>query len=152
MAGTSSTDDSLVIDLLHWFRDETDIDLVALVQPTSPFVTPLHIRACLDKMGGASAQTVFHVPHNYHADNQRFLRNGEVRFVSPERAQNKNGKPERLVFANCVAVDLDEAVAQRTPFPEPSVPLLIFDPFRAIDVDGPDDLKLAEAILKAGLV
>lgn len=150
-----ATDSALVIDLLRWVRECTEIDKAVLLQPTSPFVSPADIAACIDSMTGnlySSAQTVTPVAHNDHADNQRWIAGETVYFVKQDRAQSKAGKSAHYKFGNCVALNLESAHRQNTPFPITSRAILLDNPFRALDVDGPDDLKLAEAILKGGLV
>jgi CMP-N,N'-diacetyllegionaminic acid synthase len=148
-------DESLIIDLISWFAGETGVERLALVQPTSPFVTALDIVFCMRgvaEYGYASVQTIAPVAHNDHEQNQRILGDRYVEFAHSDRAHAKQGKPERYKFGNCVALDVRAAKAQRTPFPNVSFARVLDNPFRAIDIDGPDDLKLAEAILKAGLV
>lgn len=149
-----ATDEALVADLIAWFGRTLGIQALALVQPTSPFVIARDIRNCLAAVehGSVSAQTITPIAHNDHADNQRAVDGSEVYFVTPGRAQNKAGKAQRYKFGNCVAMLAQAAEWQRTPFPGPSYGIHLDNPFRAIDIDGPDDLKLAEAILKAGLV
>jgi CMP-N,N'-diacetyllegionaminic acid synthase len=148
-------DESLIVDIAIWFASEIGTDSLALVQPTSPFVTPAAIAFCIKGVvdyGYASVQTIVEVAHNDHQQNQRIFDGRYVEFVDSERAQHKQGKPSRYKFGNCVAFNVTAAKSQRTPFPKPSFGRVLDNRFRALDVDGPDDLKLAEAILKGGLV
>lgn len=157
-------DETPVIDVIaHLLRDLADRDgavaeFVALLQPTSPFLLPAHIDAAVDALmadpDAGSAQTVVPCPHNHHAVNQRIIADGEVRFRFPaERAQayNKQRKAPHLLFGNLLVFRAAAALAQHAPFATPSLPVEI--PFHyGFDLDGPDDVRLGEALLAAGLV
>ena len=64
-------------------------ELIALLQPTSPFLLPSHIAECVDALlthpEAASAQTVIPCPHAHHAVNQRVIEGGAVAFRYPDK-------------------------------------------------------------------
>lgn len=133
-------------------------DLLVLVQPTSPFVRSDHIRSLVAAMGGDvaahSGQTVSRCPHNHHAWNQREIAGGHVRFRFAEerrQAYNKQLKPALFVFGNLVAVRSSALLADRTFFAEPSLAVEIPAPYD-LDVDRPEDVVVAEALLAARAV
>lgn len=133
-------------------------DILLLVQPTSPFLRPADVTALVDAMAAApdarSGQTVTPIPHNYHAWNQRVVEDGRVRFMyAAERrsAYNKQKKPHLYSFGNLVAVRPQALLDGGDFFAEPSVAAEIHWPYN-IDVDAPDDLRLAEALIAAGMV
>ena len=133
-------------------------ELVALLQPTSPFVLPEHIDTCMENLraapDAASVQTLLRCPHHPHAYNQRIVENGYVRFrFSEERrtAHNKQAKPVHFVLGNFIGFRLQAALEQQSSFPEPSLSVEI-EQAHALDADGPWDFKLGEAMLAAGLV
>ena len=133
-------------------------ELVALLQPTSPFVLPEQIDSCMGKLtsapDAASVQTVLRSPHHSHAYNQRIIENGYVRFrFSEERraAHNKQAKPVHFMLGNFIGFRLQAALEQESSFPEPSLSIEIAQA-HALDADGPWDFQLGEAMLAAGLV
>jgi CMP-N-acetylneuraminic acid synthetase len=133
-------------------------DVVILIQPTSPFLLPEHVVAIVDlfeaKPELQSAQTIVACPHNAHAWNQRLVENGMVSFrykAERERAYNKQGKPKHFLFGNLVAARTEALMRGLSFFAEPSGAVEIARPYD-LDVDGPDDLALAEALLASGRV
>ena len=131
---------------------------VALLQPTSPFLLPGHIDRCIQLLRenpkANSSQTIARFPHNYHAYNQRISENGEVRFrFREERAAcyNKQTKPVLHVFGNLVVTRSEALLKGRGIFAEPSMACEIPTPY-ALDLDGPEDLELAEWYIQAGKV
>lgn len=133
-------------------------DVLALIQPTSPFILGTQIRQLVEAVAedkqALSGQTVYNVPHNYHAWNQRIVRAGYVEFMYAEersRAYNKQLKPALSVFGNLVVVKPEALLRNEGFFATPSVALEVTWPYN-LDVDSPEDLQLAEAILKSGLV
>jgi CMP-N-acetylneuraminic acid synthetase len=139
-------------------REGSVAEFIALIQPTSPFLLPGHVDRCLEGFGqtpeAASAQTVIHCPHNHHAYNQRVVRDGWVAFRFPDerrRAYSKQTKPVHYLFGNVVVFRTTEALKQGIVFAEPSLAFEIPTPY-GFDCDGPEDLVLGEAMLRAGIV
>lgn len=129
-----------------------------LLQPTSPFILPVHISDCVqalrhDKRAGSS-QTVAKLPHNHHAFNQRQIINGRVgfRFARQRRlGYSKQTKPTFYSFGNVVASRTLRFLSQRNVFATPSVPVLIERAY-ALDVDGPEDVAYADFCIEKGVV
>jgi CMP-N-acetylneuraminic acid synthetase len=131
---------------------------VALLEPTSPFLLPEHVEQCVVRLrarGDAdSAQTVAPVAPNSHAFNQRALRGDAVEFVfSEERRRhfNKQLKPAFYVHGNVRVFRTGSLLGKRDLYGELSLAVHI-PRLYAMDVDGPEDLQLAECILRCGLV
>lgn len=155
-----ATDDAPVADVAREFLSRQEIvpDILALVQPTSPFLLPMHVEILLDAMaatpGCKSGQTIAQVQHNAHSWNQRLYKNGLVHFMyADERrsAFNKQRKPKLYTFGNLVAVVPSALEAGMDFFAEPSVGVEIQVPYN-FDLDSPIDLLLANALLEANLV
>jgi CMP-N-acetylneuraminic acid synthetase len=130
--------------------------MVALLQPTSPFILPSHIDACvaaLDARPDAdSAQTVTQVPHNAHAFNQRVVEDGLVRFRFLEErraAYNKQRKPKHFVFGNLIVTRSTALMAGKDCFGDVSVPIEIPRTY-ALDVDTAEDVDLASFLVESG--
>lgn len=139
-------------------RQTSRPDVVALIQPTSPFLLPGHIEQLLDEMAkrsdANSGQTIARCPHNHHAWNQREVAEGTVRFAFAEerrRAYNKQKKPRFFVFGNLVATRPAALLAGESFFAEPSCGIEIEAPYD-FDLDSRHDVDLAEALLKSGAV
>lgn len=155
-----ATDGAAVADVAREFlgRQAALPDILLLIQPTSPFLQPAHIVGLLARMAAHpdcnSGQTVTPVGHNAHAWNQRLFESREVRFkFATERraAFNKQSKPKLYCFGNLVAVRPAALLAGMDFFAEPSIGCEIPWPYN-LDVDGPDDLRLAELLLHGGLI
>jgi len=128
-------------------------DFLFLIQPTSPMILPEHFsmvaKAINSDKKANSVQTVIQVPHNYHAWNQREITNNNVTFFySNERAKayNKQKKPPLYAFGNLVAVRVESLLAGGDFFNQPSLAVVIPRSY-GLDVDGPDDLIIAETLL-----
>jgi len=126
-------------------------DAVALLQPTSPFVTPEIINQCIKefKPDINSVQTVSLPPHNHHAYNQRVMKHNFVfwRFIERYECYNKQLKPKFWIFGNLVITRtwaLDSGM-----FAEPSIGIPV-SRHEAVDIDGPEDLEYAEYLIERG--
>jgi len=150
----------VLVDLLENMEGKENRlpQFVALLQPTSPFVLPDHIQACISKLNqnkkANSAQTITTFPHNFHAYNQRVVKEGYVHFRFPRHRKkdwNKQKKPRFYAFGNVVVTKTIALLRTRDVFAIPSIPHNI--PFHyALDVDGPDDLVSAEIMIQNGFV
>jgi len=137
----------------YYGQDEERHYAIALIQPTSPFLLPYQINECIKRLKEEpdlqSVQTVCKVPHNYHAWNQRVLKQGRVTWAYNQRewAYNKEKKPILYKFGNLV-ITKTESLEKGIVFAQPSaaVPIGIYD---SMDIDGRDDLLIADALIEA---
>jgi CMP-N-acetylneuraminic acid synthetase len=159
-----SRDDTPVSDVVRYVlrtlaeRNGEAPGLVALLQPTSPFLLPGHIDDCVAALrrdpDADSAQTVTEVFHNAHAFNQRVIEGSSVRFCFLEerrRAFNKQLKPKHYLFGNLVVSRTRALLSGKDCFGDRSVPIEI-PRACALDVDTQDDLDYADYLLKEGKV
>ncbi len=123
--------------------------MVALLQPTSPFLLPAHIDECVAALRAHpeadSAQTITAVYHNAHAFNQRVVVDGKVqfRFLEERRAAyNKQRKPKHYTFGNLVITRSRALLEGQDCFGNVSVPFEIPRAY-ALDVDTAEDLDYA---------
>lgn len=157
-------DDTPVYEVVaHFLRDLAEregqvAEIIALLQPTSPFLLPEHIEGCVQGLradpAAGSAQTVVPCPHNAHAYNQRLVADGKVRFRFPEErrlAYNKQTKPPHYLFGNLLVFRGAAALAQGSLFAEPSLAVPISRPYD-FDADDAADFLLGGLILAQGLV
>ena len=119
---------------------------------------PEHIDRCIEMIkndiNAGSAQTIATFPHNYHAFNQRVINGKKVQFVfREERRQcyNKQKKPIFHCFGNIVVTRTQALIEKKEIFAEPSLGWEIPFPY-ALDVDGPEDLEMAEWYVQKGKV
>lgn len=133
-------------------------EYLVLLEPTSPFVAPGDIEACLDRLdadaAADSAQTVTQVSSNSHAYNQRYHDENGSNFLYPQERKvcvNKQSKPVFYIHGNVRVMRVQSLLRTRSIFGTRSLPIEI-PKIRAMDVDSPDDLLLAEAIIASGLV
>ncbi len=159
-----AADDTNVLDVLIFLLEQFQKTegilpfLIVLLQPTSPFTLSDQIDSCvhdlIESEFANSSQTVSEFPHNYHAFNQRIIEDGRVAFrFSKDRKKyyNKQTKPKFYIFGNLVVIRSSALLQRKEIFPIPSIPNVI--PFHyALDVDGPEDLELAEWYLSQGRV
>ena len=162
-AGLAGDDTPVYEVVTHFLQDLQDkegrvAELIALLQPTSPFLLAEHIDSCVKALladsAAGSAQTVVPCPHNAHAYNQRLVADGKVRFRFPEERRqgyNKQTKPPHYLFGNLLVFRSAAALAQGALFAEPSLAVPISRPYD-FDADGPEDFCLGDLILAHGLV
>ena len=135
-------------------------EILVLFQPTSIFIRPDQIdaavQALLDHPGANSSQTVVKVPHQFHAHNQRAMSadGQDIWFVFEKERQvghSKQTKPVYYTYGNLIVTRTRALIEQQTLFARPSVPVVI--PLAtAYDLDGPEDLRLAELMIHNQLV
>lgn len=153
-------DDSLVTDVVMDIirRAPEWPEIVVLLQPTSLFLLSEHIdrvvAALLADPTAASAQTIIACPHNAHAVNQRVFDGAHVSFIfEAERlsAYNKQRKAKHYLFGNLLATRTSRLMETRNLFAAPSIGIEI-PRIYGFDLDGADDLAIANAIISAGVV
>jgi len=152
----------VMLDLVETIHEKEGrvAEILVLLQPTSLFVTSQQIdttvRALMENPEARSAQTVVKVPHQFHAHNQRQMFDGgkNIGFVyEKERAKgyNKQTKPVYYTYGNLIVSRTESLLGEKTIFGRPSIPIVI--PLSsAYDLDGPDDLELAELMIEHKLV
>jgi CMP-N-acetylneuraminic acid synthetase len=150
----------VVVDFLNTVSElEGSVaECIALLQPTSPFILPQHIDACvgglLSDPSAGSAQTVIPCPHNHHAFNQRLVNDGYVnwRFAEERRqAYNKQSKPAHHLFGNLVVLRTESILDTGAVFAEPSVAVEVPAVY-GFDCDGLEDFRLGDIMIESGFV
>jgi CMP-N-acetylneuraminic acid synthetase len=160
LAGDQVTADAAVADMLRRLRNEQglNIDIVVLIQPTSPFVTSAHIDAAVGRLRAEpqldSVTTMAELDHRHHPYNLSFLQtDGCWEFNFPrERNESlsRQSKPTALKFGNLFAVRT-ETMLNEGRFGRIKGAVLI-DPIYSWDIDYPWELHVAESLLTNGFV
>lgn len=132
--------------------------MVALLQPTSPFLLPEHIEQCVaalrQRPDADSSQTITPVLHNAHAFNQRVVEKDLVRFRFLEERRagyNKQRKPKHYTFGNLVVTRSRALLAGKDCFGDVSVPVEI-PRIYSLDVDTLEDLDYADYLISRSKV
>jgi CMP-N,N'-diacetyllegionaminic acid synthase len=129
-------------------------DVVVLIQPTSPFLLPDHVDGLLEAFERDpainTAHTVTPCSHNNHAWNHRTVDEaGRVGFLfADERRQayNKQLKPKLYIFGNLIGTRAEALLRGDGFYAEPVAGVPIPAPYN-YDLDGPEDIAIAEALL-----
>lgn len=159
LASDTAKVDDVAQEFLMGFKESERPDVVILIQPTSPFLLPEHISDLLDAFSelpqAASIHNTTSVPHIMHAWNQRIVgENGKVTFLFREerdRARNKQDKPKLHVFGNLLAARSSVLLEGKGFYAEPVHAIEIKEPWN-FDVDGVQDLLIAEAIMASNMI
>lgn len=157
LSGDVITTQAVMLEWLSRQVDQVLPEFIFVVEPTSPFLRADDIRALLEKFSAAveavSAQTVALPPHTHHAWNQRRMEGDRVCFAFSERktVNFKQEKPILYIFGNLLACRTTKLLAGHGLFDEPSVGVRIEWPYD-VNIDYPEDMRLAEALLQAGEV
>ncbi len=124
-----------------------------LIQPTSIFLKSEHIVNLTNKLKTGrfkSAQTIIKVPHQFHAYNQRYLKNQKTGFIFERKRMkmhNKQTKPTFYAYGNLIASKTDQFIKDQNFFLKPSFGLPIKNIF-GFDVDNKFDLKIVRQLVK----
>lgn len=139
-----------------------DMCILHICQPTSPFIKPkslLDAEAALERCSSIkSYQTISRVPHNFLDINQRITLGCGSRFtvnfvdpVSRMARRIKQSQTARWAFGTLVSTRLGTLRETRWLFETPCA-YSIVNRFDALDVDTKEDLAIADAYVRAGLV
>lgn len=136
-------------------RDGTRVDAAVILQPTSPFRRAEHIDAAvclLFDSGADSVVTVVEVPHQFNPVSVMRIDEGRlVPFLEGHGTGVLRRQDKPAVYARngaAVYVTRRDVLMNGSLFGEHCRPL-VMSPRDSIDIDGPDDLAMAEALLHA---
>jgi len=157
LSGDDVKVDDVVQDLLKRTHDSGDKlpDAVVLIQPTSPFILPNHVVELIQLLECdqeiRSAHNVISVEHTRHAWNQRTVdTTGHVRFLFRDErndARLKQLKPRFMVFGNLIAARTEALLDGAGFYAEPCGAIEI-DRIFGFDLDGPEDVPIAQALIR----
>ncbi|RJQ36801.1 acylneuraminate cytidylyltransferase family protein [Candidatus Parcubacteria bacterium] len=145
---------------LRWLEEHEHYapEYVLLAQPTEPFIRSDHIDRLFELVttkGADSGITCIEVPrifHPYHV--RRMTDKGFLEFDQPEMHYahpTRQSDPRRYAFGNCYWFRRDAFFREHGLEVGRRVGLGI-DELGAFDINTPNDLALAECIIRAGLV
>jgi CMP-N,N'-diacetyllegionaminic acid synthase len=160
LAGDQVTADAAVADMVRRLRDEQGlmIDIVVLIQPTSPFVTAAHIDAAVTRLREEpeldSVTTMAELDHRHHPYNLAFPQaQGRWEFISADErnsARTRQSKPVALKFSNLFAARCETMLAEGR-FGKVKGSVLI-DPIYSWDIDYAWELHVAEILISGKFV
>lgn len=135
-------------------------EILVLFQPTSIFITSKQIdttvNALKNNSKAKSSQTVIKVPHQFHAHNQRIMfdNDKDIAFAyekEREKGYSKQTKPVYYTYGNLIVTRTKSLIEDKTFFGRPSIPIII-PLYNAYDLDGQEDIEMAELMIKNHLV
>lgn len=133
-------------------NDNWQADAIAYLQPTSPFRTAADIDASIAIMHERAADTVVSVveiPHNMSPTSLMEQRDGWLAFVvPPEERQFRRQAKEKLFARNGPAILLNRrTVIDRNELYGERIAAYAMPRLSSLDIDEPEDLAIAEALL-----
>lgn len=154
-----ATVDVMLEFVRRYIRQEVSLpEYLVLLESTSPFVSPTDINSCIELLNedatADSVQTVTTVSPNSHAYNQRYHDGNGSNFLCPQERKvsvNKQLKPQFYIHGNVRVTRVLSLLRTGSIFGVRSLPIEI-PKIRAMDVDGQEDLVMAEVIIASGLV
>jgi len=146
-----AADDTPMLDVvLHAAAALESPDAIALLQPTSPLRRAEHVDAAVRLLGDTGADgvvSVLRVPHRFSPESLMRLDGGRLVPLDPDGATRRQDK--QTLFARngpAVLVVRMEKLTERGLYGGDLRPYAM-GPRDSLDVDEPEDLELAEAIL-----
>jgi CMP-N-acetylneuraminic acid synthetase len=142
-----AADDTPMLEVVRHAVSELGPDVVALLQPTSPFRRAEHVDACvrlLLESGADAVVSVVEVPHRFRPDSLMDVVDGRV--VARGTARTRQEK-ERVYARNGPAVLARRADRLGDDLYGGDVRPFVMSARDSLDVDDPDDLELAERLL-----
>ncbi len=142
-----AADDTPMLEVVRHAVSELGPDVVALLQPTSPFRRAEHVDACvrlLLESGADAVVSVVEVPHRFRPDSLMDVVDGRV--VARGSARTRQEK-ERVYARNGPAVLARRADRLGGDLYGGDVRPFVMSARDSLDVDDPDDLELAERLL-----
>jgi CMP-N,N'-diacetyllegionaminic acid synthase len=132
-------------------RNGSTIDVVVLLQPTSPLRRASHIDAAIDLLestGADSVVSVVEVPHQFNPVSVMQLEDGRLRpFVDGPIITRRQDKPRVYARNGPAVLAVRVGVLEQGSLYGNDCRPLVMSASESVDIDGPDDLALAELIL-----
>jgi CMP-N,N'-diacetyllegionaminic acid synthase len=127
------------------------IDAVVLLQPTSPLRQALHIDAAIDLLessGADSVVSVVEVPHQFSPVSVMRLEDGRLwSFLDGPLVTRRQDKPKVFARNGPAVLAVRTRVLETGSLYGDDCRPLVMTASESIDIDGPDDLALAELML-----
>ena len=158
-AELASDDTPMLPVLLHAAREVARaglaVDAVVLLQPTSPLRRATHIDAAIDLLestGADSVVSVVDVPHQFNPVSVMRLEDGRLRpFADGPLITRRQDKPRVYARNGPAVLAVRTRVLEAGSLYGDDCRPLIMTAAESLDIDGPDDLALAELMLTVRL-
>jgi CMP-N,N'-diacetyllegionaminic acid synthase len=156
LSTATATSVDVAIHALDWFeRENGPVDGLMLLQPTSPFRSPMTIRCGAEtfaKAGGRAVVAMSPARHTHPWLTYRLDGNAAVPFIMRrDQLTRSQDLPPALHINGCLYVASPSQIRdQRTFVGDRPVPLIVENPVESIDIDDEFDFQVAEAMLKRG--
>ena len=151
---------SVIMEFLERRQEKEDLpEFLALLQPTSPFVSLETIDKCMEALAldheADSVQSICSVTHHNHAINQRCLEKDQILFAFPDlRLDTPRKQDKRLHFSlgNFIGMRVESFLNTGTVFGVKSIVGDVVNRYEAMDIDSFEDFEQAELYIQAGVV
>jgi CMP-N,N'-diacetyllegionaminic acid synthase len=145
----------VVLDSINWIElnKKMNIEIVTLLQPTSPFRTSKDILESIELLKTSGAHSVVGVSkmwqHPYecleiHGDNWTYLKKQEIEVV---RRQDYNQNSEYYFINGAIYTIWRSNLFEERKFIFPDSKLYIMDEINTFDIDTPKDFAIAEGLM-----
>jgi CMP-N-acetylneuraminic acid synthetase len=133
---------------------ELNINVIVLLQPTSPLRNSRHLAEAIDLFESTGADTLVSiqkVPHCFAGGSQMEIREGFLTRVETDQPMilRRQDKPVRFARNGPAILITSLATLQAGQLYGPKVAGYRMSDLESIDIDGPQDLFLAELLLRA---
>lgn len=159
LAGDAAAALPVIRHALEWAQTEAALhyDAIAYLQPTSPFRTAADIDQAIEALTEAdTVVSVVAVPHNMlPASLMEMDEDQHLHFTVPpeQRAFRRQDKASRLFARNGPAIlAVRSEVIMAGNLYGTRIRSLVMPTKRSLDIDGPDDLEMARAMLQLKIV
>jgi CMP-N-acetylneuraminic acid synthetase len=160
LAGDTVGIDSVIMDFIKR-RQQKEVlpEFLALLQPTSPFVSLETIDKCMEALAldqeVDSVQSICSVTHHNHAINQRYLEKDQILFAFPDLRLDiprKQDKRSHFSLGNFIGMRVASFLNTGTVFGVKSIVGDVVNRYEAMDIDSFEDFEQAELYIQAGAV
>jgi CMP-N,N'-diacetyllegionaminic acid synthase len=146
-------DDTPMLDVVEHALSRLHPEILVLLQPTSPLRTAAHVDeavALLLETGADAVVSVVEVPHRYTPASLMRIEDGRLVPLDPDGPLSRQRKPV-LYARNGPAVLVLRAgrLDRRRGLYAGDCRPYLMDAFSSLDVDGPQELALADALLRS---
>ena len=140
------TQKAKVQDLIREFLNLFNADIIVMFHITSPFLTPLTIHECIEKVVKRGFDSAFTGIPFY---NRCWCRN---RLINSEYLEEDKTNNEPIIVEHSLYVFKKHVFEKNGSRIAENAYIKYVDAFEGHDIDTPEDFMIAELILKAGLV
>lgn len=152
LANDTATTNDVVTHLVNWFeqKEDSNVDTIALLQPTSPLRNSLHIREAVNLLKEKSARAIISVCELEHSIQlcNKLNKNGSMEgFIVPQNIQRTQDLETYFRLNGAIYLFKRQYVDKLDTLYSAGSYAYIMDVNSSIDIDTKDDFELAKFYL-----